>query len=340
MKDKKILVIGAGLSTPVLIDYLTEHAISNKWQITVADMDKALAEKRIEGKDRASAVFFDVNDEQMIAGLIPGFDLVISMLPAFLHTKVIEACLEYRIHMITASYNPVNAADYHHIAKERGIIMLNEMGLDPGIDHMSAMELLNKIREKNGQITSFKSSTGGLVAPESDNNPWNYKFSWNPANVVKAGQFGAQFIEDGFYKYIPYHQLFRRTEKIWIEGYGEFETYPNRDSVKYREDYGLKDIPTMYRGTIRRKGYAEAWDALVQLGMTNDVFEMENLADLSYKEFTQSFLPSFSGDLQASLAAYLSLDKQSDTFKKLEWLGLFSDQKTGLTKGTPATVLQ
>jgi saccharopine dehydrogenase-like NADP-dependent oxidoreductase len=340
MSDKKILVIGAGLSTPVLIDYLLENAASNSWIITVADQDKELAEKRIAGKGRAEAALFDVLNETHVSGLIPGHDLVISMLPAFLHTRVLEVCLQYRIPMITASYNPDNAVQYHQKAKENGILILNEIGLDPGIDHLSAMELLDKIREQGGEVISFKSSTGGLVAPDSDNNPWNYKFSWNPANVVKAGQNGAQYIENGMYKYIPYHQLFRRTEKILVESYGEFETYANRDSIKYREDYGLSGIKTMFRGTIRKPGFSKAWDALVQLGMTNDHFVIEKLDQMTFADFTRSFLPEFSGEIRDNTANWLGLDVNGPEIQKLDWLGLFSNVLIRKHAGSPASVLQ
>lgn len=340
MSDKKILVIGAGLSTPVLIDYLLDHAAGNSWTITIADQDRELAEKRIAGNARAKAEVFNVLNEKDVSTMIPGHDLVISMLPAFLHTRVLDACLQYRIPMITASYNPENTAYYHQKARDNGILILNEMGLDPGIDHLSAMELLDRIREQGGEVLSFKSSTGGLVAPDSDDNPWNYKFSWNPANVVKAGQNGARFIENGMYKFIPYHQLFRRTSKIFVEAYGEFETYANRDSVKYREEYGLEEAKTMFRGTIRKPGFSKAWDALVQLGMTNDHFVMENLDQMTLADFTRSFLPEFSGEIQENLANWLGLDVNSPEIQKLAWLSLFSNEKISLQTGSPASVLQ
>lgn len=340
MKDKKILLIGAGLSTPVLIDYLLNHAEVYSWKLTIADKDVNMAMHRIGGRSRAEAVSFDVQDEKRVFSLVKDFDLVISMLPANLHTKVVEACIFHRVHMITASYNPVNSSVYDLQAKEKGILLLNEVGLDPGIDHMSAMELLDRIRLNGAEVVSFKSSTGGLVAPESDDNPWHYKFSWNPANVVKAGQNGAQYIENGEYKYIPYHQLFRRTESIHIDGYGDFETYPNRDSVKYRKAYSLDDIPTMYRGTIRGKGFCRSWDALVQLGLTSEGFVLNDAEYMTFNEFISSFLPSGSGNIRETLADYLGLEVSDEVISNLEWLGLFSAELTGMQSGTPAMILQ
>jgi len=188
----------------------------------------------------------------------------------------------------------------------------------------------------------FESFTGGLVAPESDDNPWNYKFSWNPRNVVLAGAGGAvKFIQEGQYKYIPYHQLFRRTELVNIEGYGRFEGYANRDSLKYRDVYGLKDIPTIYRGTFRRPGFCRAWDVFVKLGMTDDSYVLEDSEDMTYRQFTNTFLAYNPNDsVELKLMHYLSIPQDSELMDKLSWIGLFDDVKIGLKKATPAQVLQ
>jgi len=220
---------------------------------------------------------------------------------------------------------------------------MNEIGLDPGIDHMSAMQLINRIRDKGGKMLLFESFTGGLVAPESDNNLWNYKFTWNPRNVVVAGQGGtAKFIQEGTYKYIPYHKLFRRTEFMKIEGYGAFEAYANRDSLNYREVYGLEDALTLYRGTMRRVGFSKAWNMFVQLGMTDDSYTIENSEGMSYREFTNLFLPySPTDSVELKLRHYLKIDQDDIMWGKLLELNLFDSKKTiPIKNASPAQMLQ
>ena len=220
---------------------------------------------------------------------------------------------------------------------------MNEIGLDPGIDHMSAMQVIDRIKGQGGKMLLFESFTGGLVAPESDNNLWNYKFTWNPRNVVVAGQGGvAKFIQEGKYKYIPYHKLFRRTEFLSIEGYGKFEALANRDSLNYREIYGLQDALTLYRGTIRRVGYSRAWNIFVQLGMTDDSYVMEGSEQMSYREFTNSFLPYKPHDsVELKLRHYLKIDQDDVIWEKLLELDIFNSAKiVGIKDATPAQILQ
>jgi len=217
-----------------------------------------------------------------------------------------------------------------------------EVGVDPGIDHMSAMKLIDKIRSENGKMLLFESFTGGLIAPESDNNPWNYKFTWNPRNVVLAGQGGAaKFIQEGQNKYIPYHRLFRRTEFITIEGYGRFEGYANRDSLSYRAVYDLDDIPTIYRGTLRRPGFSRAWDAFVKLGATDDTYQIKGTEPMTNREFINSFLAYNPHDsVELKLMYYLNIPQDSEVMDKLSWLGIFEDTPIELDNATPAQVLQ
>jgi len=214
--------------------------------------------------------------------------------------------------------------------------------VDPGIDHLSAMRVINRIRSEGHELQCFETFTGGLVAPESDNNPWHYKITWNPRNVVLAGQGGpARFIQEGTYKYIPYHRLFRRTEVIDIEDFGKFEGYANRDSLKYIEKYGLQDVPTVYRGTLRRPGFCRAWDVFVQLGATDDSFTLQNSDEMTYKEFINSFLYYSPEDpVRTKLYHYMHIDQDSDVREKLEWLGIFDDTRIGLKNATPAQVLE
>jgi saccharopine dehydrogenase (NAD+, L-glutamate forming) len=204
------------------------------------------------------------------------------------------------------------------------------------------MRLINKVKEQGHQILGFESFTGGLIAPESDNNPWHYKFTWNPRNVIVAGQGGpAKFIQEGTIKYIPYNRVFRRTEIIDIEGYGRFEGYANRDSLNYIDKYELQGVPTVYRGTLRRPGYCRAWDVFVQLGATDDTYSMLNTEDMTYKEFINSFLYYSPDDpVKTKLYSYMHIDQDSDEREKLEWLGIFDNTKIGLKDATPAQILE
>jgi saccharopine dehydrogenase (NAD+, L-glutamate forming) len=234
-------------------------------------------------------------------------------------------------------------ASLNHKARAKGLVFMNEIGLDPGIDHMSAMQIIDRIRGKGGKMLLFESFTGGLVAPESDDNLWRYKFTWNPRNVVIAGQGGtAEFIQEGSYKYIPYHRLFRRTEFLDIENYGRFEAYANRNSLKYRKVYGLEDILTLYRGTIRHIGFSKAWNMFVQLGMTDDSYQIPNSEDLSYRNFVNLFLPySPTDSVELKLRHNLKIDQDDLMWGKLTELDIFNaEKKIGIKNATPAMALQ
>ncbi|HYE76483.1 MAG TPA: saccharopine dehydrogenase C-terminal domain-containing protein, partial [bacterium] len=258
----RILLLGAGRSTASLISYLLRHAPARNWYLTIGDLStQHLEELRTQYPERLSLLHFDIGEPHNLSTLVEGNDLVISMLPAAFHLPVAQACVRQRRDLVTASYVSPEIGALDESAREAGVTLLMECGLDPGLDHMSAMQVIHRLREQGAEITSFKSYCGGLIAPESDTNPWHYKFTWNPRNVVVAGQSTAKYIEGGRYRYVPYHQLFRRTEAITVPGFGEFEGYPNRDSLSYRTPYGLDGIPTMLRGTLRRTGYPEAWDA-------------------------------------------------------------------------------
>lgn len=340
---RKILILGAGRSASSLISYLIEHAREQDWQVTVADREEAQARRMVQnGGNAAVGVALDATQAAERAALIESHDLVISMLPAFMHMDVLKDCLRLRKHVITPSYVPDALWAMEREFKDAGLIVLNEMGLDPGIDHMSAMRILDAIRAKGGIMEAFESYCGGLVAPESDTNPWGYKFSWNPRNVILAGQGGsAKYIRDGITKYIPYHKLFQQTVRIAVDGLGEYDGYANRDSLKYREAYGMVDIPTLVRGTLRKAGYCAAWDAFVQLGCTDDGFPMELRSDATWSDYLNAFLPGSSGkDLRGTLAAYLGIDPAGEVMHKLDWLGLFGNEAIGVSGLSPAATLQ
>ncbi len=337
---KRILIIGAGRSSSSLTGYLLEHASEYHWKITVGDLDIEAAQQRIGGN--VNLVEFDIQQEEKSSIAIQQADLVISMLPAKFHILVAKLCLKHRKNLLTPSYVKEEMKSLEPEIKQQGLFFLNEMGLDPGIDHMSAMREIDAIKEAGFELLGFESFTGGLVAPESDNNPWHYKLTWNPRNVVLAGQEGTvKFRQEGKYKYIPYNRVFRRTELIEIEGFGTFEGYANRDSLKYIDRYQLQDIPTIYRGTLRRPGFCRAWNVFVQLGMTDDSYEMDGLKHMTRRDFTNSFLYYHPTDsVETKLYHDQNIPQDSDIIGKLKWLGIFDNVPIGMEHGTPAQVLE
>lgn len=340
---RTILIIGAGRSASSLIKYLLNKAETERLHLTIADLSLELAQKKTNNHPNATPIQLDIANIEERQQQIQKADIVISMLPAHLHVEIAEDCIIFKKHMVTASYISPKMQELDAQAKENGLIFMNEIGLDPGIDHMSAMKVIDEIRGKGGKMIQFESFCGGLVAPESDTNLWNYKFSWNPRNVVLAGQGGvSKFIQEGKYKYIPYNKLFRRTEFLEVEGFGRFEGYANRDSLKYRSIYGLDNILTMYRGTLRRVGFSKAWDMLVQLGMTDDVYTMENSENMSYRDFTNSFLAYHPTDtVELKLRHYLKIDQDDVIWDKFMELDLFaSSKKIELKNATPAQILE
>lgn len=338
---KKILLLGGGLSSSTLIQYLLNESISSNWQLTIGDLDVDLILKKINGHPNAKAIPFDLSNEKQLKELIESCDLVISMLPAKFHPVIARECLSQSKHMVTASYISPEMQEMDEEARKKNLIFLNEAGLDPGIDHMSAMRVIHRIQKEGGKMLAFKSSTGGLVAPESDNNPWNYKFTWNPRNVVLAGQGVSQYIVNGRYKYIPYHKLFSRVEETEVPGYGKFEIYPNRDSLKYRSLYGLEDIPTMFRGTIRRPGYCAAWDVFVQLGMTSDEFTLPNSNEMTHRQFINSFLGYDPiKPVEQKVCDYLGLSLDSEVMTRVIYTGIFEETKIEKANQSPAQILQ
>jgi saccharopine dehydrogenase-like NADP-dependent oxidoreductase len=338
---KNILVIGAGKSAVTLINYLLNESVKNNWTVTVADYNLDLALKASNNHSNSRSIFFDVNNINQRNKEIISSDIVVSMLPASMHILVARDCVNFKKNLVTASYVSDEILALDTQAKENGVLLLNEIGLDPGIDHMSAMKVIDDLKSQGAEITSFKSFCGGLIHPDSDNNPWNYKFTWNPRNVILAGQGTAQYIFNDTYKYVPYHQLFKRTETLNILNAGEFEGYANRDSLSYRKSYGLEDISTMFRGTLRKKGFCRAWDIFIQLGMTSDDYKMIDSQSMKCSDFTNLFLPkNDKNSLEENFCDYLSIPLDSEDFKKIEWLGLFSDTIIGLDNLTPAQFLQ
>lgn len=322
-----ILILGAGRSSSALISYLLRFGEADSVGVTVGDVSLQAAQERVAGSNHGKAIGFDINNAEESRRAIANATVVVSLIPAHLHSAVAKLCLETGSHLLTASYVSDQMKQFDVPCRSKSLLFLNECGLDPGIDHMSAMQVMDRIRSEGGTITSFESFTGGLIAPETDvDNPWRYKFTWNARNVVMAGLGTAKFLSDGEYKYIPYQQLFKRITPVVVPGYGEYEGYANRDSLKYLETYGLHGVRTMLRGTLRNKGFCSAWNVLVQLGCCDDTFEMENVGSMTHAGFIRSF-----GGIR---------DASDEDMKRLRWSGFLSEEKVGLTRGTPAQILE
>jgi saccharopine dehydrogenase (NADP+, L-glutamate forming) len=337
---KNILIIGAGRSSIYLIEYLLEHSITHNWKITVADVDLQLALSKVNNHSNGRAICFDITNAQQREAEISTADLVISMLPAFMHGDVAKDCVRLGKHMATASYVSETMNELHQEAKNKGVMLLNEIGLDPGIDHASALKIIDELKAKNYNIHTFKSFCGGLVAPEFNDNPWGYKFSWNPRNVILAGQGTAQYLENGKIKFIPYNRIYTQTETIHVNGYGNFDAYANRDSLGYKEVYGLQQVKTMLRGTLRMPGYCKAWNAFVKLGLTDDTWKIHNSDQLTWHELIEAFLPEGNGTLEERLSKFLGEDVDAEIMNKLGWLGIFNKQPIKIKNASPAQILQ
>jgi saccharopine dehydrogenase-like NADP-dependent oxidoreductase len=320
---KNILLLGAGRSSTALIGYLKKEVIENNWQLTVADHDIHLAESRLDNSLSCIAEAFIAEDGNSRGRLISEADVVISLLPPALHFLAATDCVRFGKNLLTASYVDEKMRSLEPELRKNKLFFLCEMGLDPGIDHMSAMQIIDRIRGINGKLLSFRSHCGGLVAPESDDNPWHYKISWNPANVVRAGAAGAVYLENGERKNLSYQQLFENCNEVNIDGLGKLAYYPNRDSLSYIPVYQVAGIPDFMRTTLRHPGFCKAWNLLVKSGLTDDKNEIP-------------------GSLQ-TIAAWSSpilsyLDNENR--KAFEWIGLFDKMPIPSGRKTNAAVLQ
>jgi saccharopine dehydrogenase-like NADP-dependent oxidoreductase len=334
-----ILVLGAGRSSVYLIDYLLKNSVENDWKVIVADISIQLAKAKVKKHERGEAVVIDIHNEQEVERLVDKCSIVVSLLPPAMHFSIARVCLKLEKNLLTASYTSPEMQKMNEEVRQKGLLFLNEMGLDPGIDHMSAMKLIDKLKNDGLTITSFKSYCGGLIAPESDTNPWYYKFTWNPKNIVLAGQGTAKYLEDGIFKYVPYHQLYKRIDTFYFNKLGEYKGYINRDSLKYQEAYGLENVNTLIRGTLRKTGFCKAWDVFVQLGMTDDTYDISFKGKLTKKQFLKSFLPSSTLPTRKNLAHYLNLPLDDESLLKIGWLGFFEDEIIETEPTTPANIL-
>jgi saccharopine dehydrogenase (NADP+, L-glutamate forming) len=331
---KKILILGAGKSATILVQYLQQKAVENNWYIILADGDETLAKNKWNNANNGHAIGFDINDNSHRAHFIKEVDVVISMLPAALHFLVAKDCLAYLKPLFTASYIDDQLKSLATEIEAKKLLFLCEMGLDPGIDHMSAMELIHRIQNKGGIITHFKSHCGGLIASESDNNPWHYKISWNPRNIILAGKAGAIFLENGTQKNLHYHQLFNNAPKVRIPNLGVLSYYPNRNSLPYIETYHLNGIQNFVRTTLRNPDFCSGWDAIIQLGLTDDNIITRNINDTINSWFTQHLIANHLTEIYKSLLTNTLIKIQ------LDYLDFNADIQIPMILNTNATILQ
>lgn len=335
-----ISIIGAGKSSLFLIEYLADYCQKNQLSLTVFDRELTPTISLLQSKVKFVFEKLNLEDSDKLENTVKQSQLMVSMLPADLHFKVAELCLKHKVHLATASYVSEQMKSIHNEVKDNQLIFINEMGLDPGIDHMSAMKIMDDIRRKGGEIVGFESYTGGLIADEDDgDNPWKYKFSWNPRNVILAAQGPpAQYLENSKLKVKPYHRIFEGAKRFDIQGYGQLEAYPNRDSLKYIELYNLSNVKNMIRGTFRKSDFCEAWNVFVQLGMTDNQLKLHFKPTDSLKDWLTSYLPD--SDLDAKSQLKLQFKLNDAIIQKMDWLGFFSNQVMPIFEGTSAQILE
>jgi saccharopine dehydrogenase-like NADP-dependent oxidoreductase len=320
-----ILVAGAGKSSISLIHYLLSHASRNKWKVIVADGDGHAIADKIKGHPHAEAAVIDITKAAEREPLVERADIVVSLMPPHLHIHLAHDCLKYKKNLITSSYISDEMKAMDAAVKEAGLMFMCEMGLDPGIDHMTANKIIHSIQRVAGIITSFKSYCGGLIAPESDNNPWHYKFSWNPKNVITAGFGGAHYLQNGKHVDVPYEKMFDQNKKIKVTDLGMLAWYPNRDSLRYLDIYDVPEIKTFIRATLRYPMFCKGWYALIQLGLTNqeDSFDTQGQTYASWIGGKTGY--NKTGTLAQFIAKKLDIEEDDKVMGMLQWLGLFSD---------------
>ena len=327
---KKILILGAGLVAGPLVKYLLDQP---DFSVVVADVEVARARKLVAGHPRGQAELLDISDKTALAAAIGRADLVVSMVPYTFHPVVAALAVEQGKSMVTASYVSPAMRELDSRAREKGVVLLNEMGLDPGIDHMEAMRVIHEVHDSGGQVLSFTSYCGGLPAPEANTNPFGYKFSWSPRGVLLASKNSARFLKDGQIISIPSADLFARPEIISIPGLGEFEGYPNRDSVPYRETYGIPEAGSVLRGTLRYPGWCATLKKMVELGLLDET--PKDRTGGTFRGLMMELAQAApGGDVRGAVAAWLGLDSGSEILSGLDWLGLFEERKLPAEKGS------
>ncbi len=333
---KKVLVLGAGMVSKPLVRYLLDQP---DFSVTMASRTASKAEKIINGHPDGEALSLNVKDDAMLEKLVSEADLTVSLLPYTYHVKVAELCINHKKHLVTTSYVSDEMHELDGRAKEAGVLLLNESGLDPGIDHMSAMRVIHDVENNGGKVVSFRSTTGALPSHEANTNPFGYKFSWAPRGVLLASRNPSKWLQDGKEISYPGEQLFENYTIQDVPGIGTFENYPNRNSVPYKDIYGLKDAETVYRGTFRMTGWCETMRKIVALGWLTEETP-EDFSGKTYGDLTRYLIGVGSGeDLPKATAAFLGLETYSTVIKRFEWLGLFGDELLPEDKDNPLDYL-
>ncbi|MFX1535389.1 MAG: saccharopine dehydrogenase C-terminal domain-containing protein [Promethearchaeota archaeon] len=332
---KKVLVLGAGLVAGPLVNYLLEHG----YHVTVASRTLSKAEKLIGGHSNGKALEFDITKTpENLKDLVAETDLAVSLLPYIYHVDVAKQCIAHKKHLVTTSYvsDEMRALDAE--AKAAGVIFLNELGVDPGIDHMSAMKIIDGVHNAGGKIMSFSSYCGGLPAPEANTNPYGYKFSWSPRGVLLAARNSGLYMKDGEKVFIPGEELFKNYEIVDIETLGEFEGYPNRDSLKYIDLYNIPETKSMFRGTLRNKGWCNTLIKFVELGFLEE--KELDVKGKTYQDLMAMLIKSSdTSDLKKQVAKHLDIPEDSEIIKRFEWLDLFSTKTIPFEKSSPLDIL-
>lgn len=334
---QKVVLFGAGKSSCYLIKKFQEYSTICDLELSVIDTDVSKLPSDCKNHKNTRYYSLSISEKETVSQIMENQDLVISMLPAHLHIPIAELCLLKQKNLLTASYVSPQMQKLNTKATQKGLLFLNEMGVDPGLDHMSALSLIHQLKKQGAQITSFYSHTGGLVN-NTNVNSWNYKFTWNPKNVIKAGAEGALYIKDQKETTIPYNAIFCSVTPVTINN-NNYDSYPNRNSLAYAEKYHLKQLQNFYRGTLRHQGYCEAWNVFVQLKMTEDTTPLILNKLATRKDFLNHFLP-LNSTIETSFCKRLNLTKANPIFKKFELLNFFNEEKKlALTKGTAAEIL-
>ncbi|MHC4947100.1 MAG: saccharopine dehydrogenase C-terminal domain-containing protein [Planctomycetota bacterium] len=338
---KHVLVLGAGHSSPFLVHRLLELAVEHDWFVTVGDLRAEAALALVGAHPRGSGIEFDVNDAALRSTLIAQSDVVVCMLAPQYQNLVAWDCVNHERHMLSVSYQDQTIRDLAPDAQRQGVLLLCELGLDPGLDHMSAMSVIHRLRADGGRVTEFCSYGSGIPAPGQETNPLKYIVTWNPRNVVMSSEQGAQYIEEGQIKIVPWHHVFHHTWPVEVPGVGVLEAYPNRESLSYMEAFGLEHVRTMVRGTLRYPGWSETWAKIVELGLPNEQLRIPDLANRTYAELVAMFLPlgALGPRLEARLAEFLDISPTGRIMDNLRWLGLLSDELIGDVGDTAAAVM-
>lgn len=336
---KQILVLGAGHSAPYLIHHLLERASEYDARVTVADADADAAAAAVGNHSRGRALALDVDDEDALRREVAAADVVVHLLPPRFQGLVAAECVRGGSHMVSASYRSKEVEELAGAAADRGLRLLCELGLDPGMDLMSAMATIERLERQGGVVESCESYGGGVPAVHSQHNPWRYVVTWNPRNVVMAAEHGAQYMKDGRIRLLPWQRVFQTTWDVEVPNLGTFEAYANRDSLHYRDLLRLWQATTLVRGTLRYPGWGELWHQLVKLGLPNERLELPQPESYTYRDLVEMFLPGGSGEVERRTAEFLGLDPGGELIGKLSWLGLFSDRPLGEHMTTPASAL-